>query len=164
MKYFLFNLFLLLPISAVAAVYSHEENGQTIYSDTPLSANASAVNVPTVNDSPVLQTTDSVKVKQSVSSEYKNFSISSPSNGETIQNQPTITVSTAIDPKLQKGNKVQFYLDSKPVGPASEQTSITLNHIDRGQHTVSAAIVSEQNSILKQTESITIYVHYGKIQ
>ena len=166
MKYFVIGLLWLFPIISIAAVYSHEKNGQVTYSDTPLTNNDTEINVPAINTSPLLetgQTNPAPEKKQIENIPYTAFSITSPANGATIQNQPVITLTVKVEPKLQEGDTIQIYLDGNPIGPPSDSTSFSLNHIDRGQHQMYAVLLNNEKTMVKKTESITIYVHYGKV-
>jgi hypothetical protein len=88
--------------------------------------------------------------------------IASPKNQETLQNQqPTIPVIVNVEPSLQNNDKIQIFVDGQPWGPALKSTTFDLPKIDRGTHQIYAVILSDNNEVLKQTTSITIFVHYA---
>lgn len=166
MKYFLIGLLWLLPIITMGGVYSNEENGHVTYSDTPLTNNDAEIEVPATNTSPSIETGQSnpaSEKKQSEKTPYTDFSITHPTNEATIQNQPVITATVKVEPKLQEGDTIQIYLDGNPIGPPSQNTTFSFNHIDRGQHQIYAVLLNNEKTVIKKTENITIYVHYGKV-
>lgn len=162
----------LITSTAYAAVYMQEgPNGEIIYSDTP-AKNAKKINIPTGNTITTRQakepTTESSTEGVSDAAEdtqqaapagnYNVFEIISPKNGETITNQPNIGVQMKIEPNLAPTDKVQLMLDDSPVGTATSSPYQELGLVNRGTHTLYAVIIGPQNNIIKQTESITIYV------
>jgi hypothetical protein len=90
------------------------------------------------------------------------FEIESPKNEETLYNQPTISVEIKIEPTLQEGETIQLLLDGKPMGPAQPTTHFALTYVDRGTHQLSAQLF-KKNQMIKQTGTITIYVHKTNI-
>ena len=92
---------------------------------------------------------------------YLSFSIESPLDQETIQNQPNITVKLSIKPDLQENDKIQIYLDGKPWGLAQASTQIDLGRLERGMHQLHAEIIDKEMRFLRKSAVITIYVHYA---
>ncbi len=145
-----------------------DKNGNVTYTDTP-DRDAQKVEIasPPIHDIPPAPASvvENNKVAVLATSEqkkpYKVFEITSPLNEETIHNQPNIMIILATEPKLQTGDKIQIFVDNKPVGNPSEKTQIDIGHPDRGIHQVKAVIIDENQRILKISPAITIYVHYG---
>jgi len=155
---------------ATAQIYmTVDKNGTTHYSDTP-SPNATKIEVlPSTN---VLQsntpTTTQVEklapvVQAAAKQPYTLFTIVTPKDQETIQNQPTITVQVRLDPTLQKGDRILLFLDNQPQGTPQEALQFTLVHIDRGIHQLRAALTDVNGNILKETPTVTIFVHYASV-
>jgi hypothetical protein len=168
-KYILMVYLLLAPLFCFSAVYlNQDKNGNTVYTDTP-STNATKISIPEAGSvsapSPTQpsQPKDNANLPQKISKKpYTIFSISSPLDQETIQNQPTITVSIKIEPELQPGDKIQLFVDGKPSGDPAEKSSFVLKHIDRGKHELYATLM-EDHQVTKRTNSIIIFVHYASV-
>lgn len=166
MKYFMIVFFILFSFFCYAAIYKQvDQNGNTIYSDVPIHSNAKAINLPETGSTtttksnetktPIAQQIPVIKFKKP----YTVLMITSPKDQETIQNQPIIPVDLKIEPALQEGDKIQIYLDGKPVGQPQAGTHIELSLIDRGSHQLYASLIDSSQTTLKQSNVITIYVH-----
>jgi hypothetical protein len=171
-KIFLF-LLSYFAISCYAAIYESNQNGQTIYSDVPqnnakpitLPNSSPHISLPTLSttNSPTTVTTSTVPAS-TAKGNYKTFTITDPISEMNYQNQRDLHVTLKLDPPLQEGDRVQLFLDSKPQkSPTLDLTQLTLQNIERGQHQVYAVIVNSLGNIIKQTESVTFYVHYSAI-
>lgn len=175
-------LLIIIAANTFAAIYMYKDRrGNTVYSDTP-NAKSEVVNLPDATPAAssttttTTTTTTQAKSDQSnvapevlnppiivqtgeVRKDYTTFMIVNPKDQETIQNQPIISVSIDLKPELQKGDRVQVLLDSKPFGEPVASTDLQLSLVDRGTHQLSAVIIDTNGTIVKQTPSITIYVH-----
>lgn len=172
MKYiYLFFLLFFISFNCAADVYYEEnKNGATVFSDQPLSDNArkidnselnqtSTVETPTANTNATTEQTNSPN-KNIIKKPYTAFKMVSPVNQETIQNQPSISVSMAIDPALQRGDKIQIYLDSVPWGAPLASTNFSFPAPERGTHTISARLIDSNQLTIDQTSPITVYIHH----
>ncbi len=170
MRYVLMIILLFTSLVCLAAIYFQKDaNGNIIYSDTPLTDNAQSINIPSTKHSstpPVSPPipSDTAAKKDIGNKAYTTFFIVSPTDQETIQNQPVITVSINIDPKLQSGDKIQLYVDGKAWGGAEANTQFTLDHIDRGIHQLYAVLLNQNGITIKQSNNVTLYVHYASVQ
>lgn len=169
MRYFLMLILLFTSLVCLAAIYLQKDTeGNFIYSDTPLAPNAQPINSTQRSSTlPVLEpATPPVTPlqKNTKNKPYTTFLIISPTNQETIQNQPTITISIHIEPKLQPGDKIQLYIDGKMWGNPEASTQITLDHIDRGMHQLYATLLNQNGASIKQSNSVTLYVHYASVK
>lgn len=160
---------------AYAEIYSSTDpSGHVTYSDTPLSNDSKKVDLPEPNVQVSQQTTSNPSMPAPAATtqiltttspqitgtqSYTVFKIQTPTDQQTIQNQPVIPVEIVIKPDLQPGDQIQLFLDNKPIGQPNKNTQFTLTNIDRGQHTLSAAILNNQQKIIQKTETITIYNH-----
>ncbi len=165
---------------ATAAVYQKiSPDGSVSFSNQP-SKNGERVTLPKLNLSKSapegepenaavkpdskLKDISKVELKKSVEIGYKEFAISSPINEQTFHNQRQISVQVSLQPALRAGDKVQLYLDGKPLGQPQAITSFTLNNINRGQHQLMARVFDKTGRTLGQTDLVTIYIHYATIQ
>jgi hypothetical protein len=156
-------------LQSFAEIYMQKNtNGSVTYTDTP-SQNTKAVSLspvntlPSVSEPPPPAPSKPVQWQQAKVEEahqpYNSFNIISPANNESIQNQPVFTVRMTTDPKLQKGDTIQVYLDGKPWGPPAASTSVEMINVERGQHSLSAKLLDSSQQTLKEAGPITIFVH-----
>ena len=88
--------------------------------------------------------------------------ITSPQSNETLrENSGSVTVSVAVDPQLNipAGDRVQIQLDGQIIKKEPQQLSITLKQLDRGAHTLSAAVVNKAGQPLLQAQPVTFFLH-----
>ncbi|MEM7081379.1 MAG: DUF4124 domain-containing protein [Pseudomonadota bacterium] len=91
---------------------------------------------------------------------YTAASIQSPSDGETLWNLGgELTVRVNIEPRLQPGHGVVILYNGRPVNSDPVvSSSITINNVYRGQHTVRAAIRDLDGNTLFDGQSVTFFV------
>lgn len=168
-------IFLSLAIfssATFAEIYrSMDADGTVTYSDQP-HPKSEAVSLPSVNIATQSNTqntnatTDSMTTKKKKTS-YTQFKITAPKDQDTFQNATEIPVTISISPALQEGDKIQFYLDGKAVSEPINSTSYsipkikgTTEIIERGSHSITADLLSEEGEVIKTTPAVTIYAHY----
>lgn len=177
---------LLILLTATSLVYAGQifmttnSDGTTVYSDTPSDASSKVVTTSDANivsmpattpinsanatqAGPNSNPTSSANPLAQTKVPYTIFTISSPSNGETLQNQPVIYVSISVKPTLQQGDYVQVYLDGQPWGQAQATTSFQFTAPDRGTHVISAKLFDKNGSVLMSSAGNTIYVHQAAL-
>jgi len=166
-----------MSITSYANVYMQtDNNGNVIYSDTPIKKNAQKIDVPAINttsstppqptESNIPSSTNSqptVMTMQIVKKPYTTFVIRSPADQETIQNQPKIAVDISIDPDLQSGDVIQVYLDGNTWGKPLPSTHVEFTAPDRGIHQISAKLMDKNGKVLKETPSNTVYIHQANL-
>lgn len=161
------TMLLLISLPCIASIYMQKDaDGDVSYSDIPLN-NAEPISLSPTNSVPATKNASSVTVststtdteKPSETPYYNSFKIISPANNESIQNQPVVTVKVATDPEFRAGDTVQVYLDGKPWGVPTTGTSIDMINVDRGEHTLYAILLDSAQQILKQSDTIKIFVH-----
>lgn len=193
MRQLLIFMILALSLPFIAAIYVNESpDGSISYSDEP-TANSKSITPPAVNSisSPSGSTTNASDegspispntTKQSLTppqvgpvaaekapagpstmTTYKVFSIDTPKDQDNITNQPVIGIQFKTDPNLIAGDKIQVYLDGKAVGTPTGNIYQEISNVERGTHTIYAAILNSQNQPIKRTNSITVYVHRNSI-
>ncbi len=173
-------LLLLAANSALAVVFQQSgPQGNIIFSDIPMSKDAKVIRHPTSRENTV---TTPANVKEAPSTNessvsidattatttpapkpYVRFTLISPEDGESIQNQPVIYVNFDVDPPLQSGDMIQVFLDAKPWGQALATTHFSFTAPDRGTHYLYGVLLAKDQRILKQSARITIYVHQAHI-
>lgn len=91
---------------------------------------------------------------------YKNISITSPANKQTFVNNEagTIDIKIKIDPKLQQDNKIQIVLDGKNL------SDMQLKNIDRGEHTLLAEIIDNNQKVLIESTPVIFYMQRPSVK
>lgn len=168
MRFYLFALLIFIFTSSNAAVYMQtDKNGNITYSDIPL-PQSKEIELPSIiNTTPSVQQSSEVITNDSqeevINHPYTQFSILSPKDQETIQNQPTINVDIALKPNLQKGDKIQLLLDGKLIGDPAASIHLQLPLIERGVHQLYAVIINEKQQVIQQTNPVTIFIHRANL-
>ncbi|HKK16496.1 MAG TPA: DUF4124 domain-containing protein [Gammaproteobacteria bacterium] len=166
MRIFLLILVLLLSTSVRADVYrSVDENGNTVYSDKP-SPDAEKIQIDEVQTiegddvEPFVYTPPS-RDKEGVSP-YTQVQISSPQNNQTIRsNAGNVSVTLIVQPGLIPGHKVALYLDGSIVAEGGLQ--IELEDVERGTHSLAAAIKSPNGKELKRSAPVIFTVQRAAV-
>jgi uncharacterized protein DUF4124 len=82
---------------------------------------------------------------------YKTFLVSSPANGSGIRsNDGSVSISVSIEPALRTGHKITIAMDGKEIGSGS---SVSLQNVDRGTHSVTASVVDGSGKNIISTSS-----------
>ncbi len=91
---------------------------------------------------------------------YTDVIVRSPSPDETLWNLGgTLVVQVQIKPALQVGHGVVLFYDGRQVNnEAVASTSITIDNVYRGQHTVRAAVKDQEGNTVFNGESVTFFV------
>jgi hypothetical protein len=160
---------LLMASAASADVYrSVDESGNVIFTDKP-SPDAEKIDiapVQTITTDPAQQqfeyTPPARKQTESISP-YNKVEITSPEHDTALrENVGDVSVSVTVDPGLISGHKVVLYMDGNVVAEGSGQFNLT--NIDRGTHTLIAAIQSNDGRELIRSAPVTFTVLRHSIQ
>jgi len=178
MRYLFFLVLFCISLICSADIYTRiDKNGNISYSDTPLGTHSVKIKAPEVSTVPSTSTQQDQQQDNSLQSSqlsnhsapihskkpYTTFTISSPAEQETLQNQPMIVVKVVVAPPLQEGDTIQLFLDGTPWGDARATTQFELTAPNRGTHQLSAKILDSNMQILKVSNSNTIYVHQAHV-
>ena len=158
---------LLVSVTSHAAVYMQQDkDGDITYSDTSLGQGEQIVDENAVDVSTTTTQTASQPEKKvagqdqaAVQTIYKVFSIASPTDGATIQNQTSLALDFTIDPELRAGDAIQVYLDGAAVGTPVKGKHIEVPWIDRGEHQVYAELIDQGRRVIAKTSTITVFYH-----
>jgi hypothetical protein len=92
---------------------------------------------------------------------YEEFKLTSPSNDATIRdNGGNVRVILSLTPGLQRGHDIEVMMDGQPIG-SGKGTSVTLTDVDRGTHTVQAAIKDAQGKEIARSNSVIFHLKRG---
>ncbi len=176
---FLFNSLLIILISStpsLAAVYQYlDEQGNVVFTDRPVPGaverkmrEPSVIKFAPINvESEPKSQVDKSAVASPVAVEekakpYTRFVISRPVNDSSIQeNTGTVVITFDINPPLQvkHGHKIKLSLDGVWDKAGYATSSITLKNVDRGTHTIQAAIVDKSGQKIKTTTNSVFHLH-----
>ena len=163
-------MLILLAATAQAEVYkSINASGEVIYSDVP-SRGAERIEMPALPTyTPVPLPVPAAPADSAGPADdatYNSFSITRPLDDETIRsNNGSVNLSVSLDPGLQieQGHRIQFFLDGKPQGKPVARMSASLQNVDRGTHSVSAAVIDESGDAVINALPVTIHIMRASI-
>ncbi len=152
------SLILLANMGSVVAetVYKTvDENGNIIFTDKP-SKNAEEIKLQklqTIKNPNPAKHTPSPKQAKDKGPIYKKFLIANPENESGLRsNNGDVTISVTLEPPLRGGHRIIITLDGEEVsnGPV---TSVSLQDVDRGTHSISASVVDGKAKNMISTSS-----------
>lgn len=166
-------LLLSIAASATAAVYKWvQPDGSVIYSDRPPVESATPAELPSLQEIKIVppppssaEPVEDSQANEPQTTEYTSLSISEPADDSTIvENSGRVTVQLAIDPPLQgaQGDSIAITLDGKEIGQG-KGTTLNLTNVDRGKHTLQAAVKNAQGNVLITSSSITFNLRRSSV-
>jgi hypothetical protein len=149
-------------VVCAATVYKWvDENGVTHYSDQP-HENAQKVTVQapqTYSASHGLYSSPSQNPAPKAPSTAYTCSVVQPANDETFQNTSAVSFAAQASPAPGGGDQMVLLLDGAKVANfPSSGGSVTLDSVDRGQHTVQAVVQDPSGKALCQSTPVTFTV------
>jgi hypothetical protein len=154
-------LFGAVPIASSATLYKWvDDQGVVHYSDQP-EPGAEKIKVkpaqtfkggtPRVTSAPAGSRPPAAPVS--------HLAIASPTPEQVFINQTGVAVVADVQPQLQGGQQVVFLLDGKPVeGLGPESTSVTLDEVPRGAHSVAVQVLDQGGRVVATSSPVTFYV------
>lgn len=147
-------------VTAGAIYKSVDEEGNVTFSDEP-SPGAEQIKkkeVPTVpSRAPKVDFSsgnDTDKEKEAAGV-YRAIAIVSPQHDTAVrENSGKLSVSVAIEPALAETHEVVLYMDGQPAA-RSPSPVFQFSNIDRGTHTLTAAVVNSDGDELIRSETIS---------
>jgi len=140
-----------------------DAEGNVVYSDRPFE-DAEAYSPPPISvmDKPK----SASEKKQAVADEtvefkYTDFDIVSPTNNQTIRDDPDISVSVKLVPALNSelGHSLWLLVDGKPVVKNSNNASFSIGSVERGAHKLQAQVRDTEGKIIVRSRTTVIYIH-----
>lgn len=162
-SHYLLTTLILLSFSSYAGLYKGlDSEGNISYSDEPFK-NAKEITPPTITVvEPVKVKPKKILTEEPISKifKYRQFSISSPTDQQTIWNNPALNVSLNLKPALNtaEGHKVWLLMDGKPIVKNSSRLTLAIGLVERGEHQLQAHIRNKAGKVIKQTKTITIHI------
>lgn len=156
MRLILTALLLAAALPASAQIYKYTDaSGKTVFTNQPPSnVGAQPVQLPPTNtvapQTPV--NTDSGNGAAEAQNAYTILALSNLPNDEALRvNNGTFVVEVVVQPALAMDHQLQLVLDGQPYGAPTHNTSISMENIDRGEHTLAVEVV--QGSRVIQTSA-----------
>lgn len=167
-------LLVLLSLPAAAEVYRLvDKDGNITYTDQPQAdAQVAPVVLPHLNkmkatvpvQEPQSDVPDTIESADGTEAEppfagYTRAVILAPKNNEVIPNQQrNIIIQLSVEPQLQTGHRVQFWLDGKAQGAPVSATSYQMNDLERGTHSLGAQILNDQGRVVISAGSVEVHI------
>jgi len=159
----------MLTMGAVHAgsIYKYTlSNGNVVYSDKPPPADQGEkitlepLQSFTLPPAPPLEDS-TAKNKTSEPAGYETFQVTNPSNDATIRdNGGNVRVSLSLSPGLQSGHSIEVMMHGQSIG-SGRGTSVTLTDVDRGTHTVQAAVKDNEGNEVARSNSVIFHLKRG---
>jgi len=158
MRLILTALLLAAALPASAQIYKYTDaNGKTVFTNQPPSnVSAKPVELPPTNTVAPQTPTNTDAGNNAGGAEAQNaytiLALSNLPNDEALRvNNGTFVVEVVVQPQLAMDHQLQLLLDGQPYGAPTHSTSITMDNIDRGEHTLAVEVV--QGSRVIQTSA-----------
>lgn len=152
-----------------APVYRHvDAQGNVVYSDEPGAGSRVDLKPITVVDPTGGETRANPHrsvAPEAAAVEYERFVITSPGDQQTLPTGQagTVQVKLAIEPALQRGDRVQLRVDDK-VSQSPMHTSVfVLSQLSRGEHRLQAELVDARGQVRLSTPPVTLYVQRASV-
>lgn len=90
---------------------------------------------------------------------YQQFVIEQPKTNEIVRsNDGSVRVAATLQPPLQPGHQLRFYLDGIKVKGEYDTPGIKLQGVERGPHTVKAEVLDENGKVLGTTAAVEFFL------
>ena len=139
-----------------------DANGVVHYSDTPvLGAEKMEIAATRARATPPKALDDADPVSRPIAGvQYTRLAIISPDDGATYSNIQSLVVQASLEPALAANHLLYFVVDGQQQPPSGLAASIA---VVRGEHTVVATVVDENNQTLFTSAPVTFSVHNTSI-
>ena len=137
-------------------------DGTVKYSDSPQEEGAEEVELDPLQlysapPPPPLRSSPSAEGEDRPAGGYE-IAVASPADDSVIRdNGGTVSISLSLSPGLQRGHTVDIIMDGKVLG-SGRSTSITLRNVDRGSHSVQAAIKDADGNEVARASAVTFHL------
>lgn len=133
--------------------------------NTTITSTTSTTTAPaSEGNGPVANGNIEVKQAPELPTIYTTFMISSPTQGQNIWNQRQLPVNISINPVLAKGDRIQILLDGLPYQDPQNKTQFFIDNLPRGAHNISANLINAKGEIIKNSQTVNVFIHYGNVQ
>ena len=158
----------LFTLSAIVSAQVYKivnPDGTISYSDRP-EEGAEEVDVPDVQTYEGPTNLDSIgsSTGKEEYPEYTTFEVIKPKHDETFRdNGGYVAIQVSVQPGLFREHIIALYMDGEDLGSSGRGTSIILQNVDRGSHTVHAVIRDADGKQVERTDGVTFHLHRNSI-
>lgn len=160
-----------IPFTAGAGIYkSVDEEGNVTFSDqpTPGAEEIEKKDIPTipsrVPQADFSRSNDETGDEKEVGKRYDSIAIVSPKNDTAIrENSGQVTVSVSVQPALAETHQIVLYMDGTEAA-RSRSPTFQFSNVDRGTHTLAAAVVGSDGNEIIHSDSISFTLHRHSVQ
>ncbi len=152
----LFVLLSVLGTDTSAEIYRYRApDGSIVFTDAPppgserVEIHPNPTILPAFTERPTPRSDDEERPASDSAFAYEGVEIASPEEDEAIRaNAGDLEVTILVRPPLrrERGDRLLVLLDGGPAGPPSPATTVRLEHLDRGSHTLQAIVVDENGT------------------
>lgn len=161
----------LIATTAQAKVYKWvTKDGTVVYSDQP-HPEAEVLDIKPLHPykapsyQPIeTQPTTTTTPEVESSGRYSSVTIDSPEHDSNIHGNGNFSVSVSSNPALKSGDKYQLLINGKPTGAASTMSQFNIQHLNRGQHSLSVSILNKQSKVVITSPAISVFVHRPSVK
>lgn len=155
---------LLCALPAAAAVYMEKDaEGNTVFTDRPSSEDAKPIELspPSIYKAPAIPNappSGQAMDQDSDSQNYEFVSITHPADDSPIrENSGALTVNINLIPTLKPRHRFVLLIDGIPA-TEGQSTTLRLQNVDRGTHTIQVRIVDADDRVIISSESVTFHM------
>jgi len=164
---------LLASPASMAEIYTWTDNeGNQVFSDQPEDGATEIKLPPPQTYSPaaikpaLTSPAAAKKEKDRTATSYQLLAITQPLHDQALwSNSGQVDIVLAIEPDLAtaQGHQITLNLDGKVAISKASTPRLSLKDINRGSHTLSAAITDHNGATLIQSKAVTFHVHRRSI-
>ncbi len=164
---FLVSALVIVNIAGAELYKGLDVEGNVGYSDEPFD-DAEKFTPPPISvvDTPKVGTDEkAAETEKPAEFKYMSFDIISPTNNQTIRNDPDVTVSLKLKPGLntEENHNIWMLLDGKPVVKNTQSLTVQLGRLDRGAHQLQAQIRNKEGKIVVRTRTTIVFIHHTSV-
>lgn len=155
------TLLVVCGTAAAAGVYrTVSPDGEVTFSDRP-TPGSEAVKLPpvqTFQPPPLPAGAPAGSPAEEATKGYESFAVSAPQNDASIRdNTGNVSIQLAINPALRPDHTIDIIMNGQTIGNG-RTLSITVRNMDRGTHTVEAAVRDQGGREVARTSPITFHL------
>jgi len=155
---------LLFSLSTTAAVYMEKDaKGNVVFTDRPSSKDAKPIklNPTSTYKAPDLHRAGTSRPSQKPddgAQGYESITITQPANDSPVrENNGNLEVGIDLSPALKTGHHFVLLMDGVPVAEG-QSTTLRLQNVDRGTHTLQVQVVDDNGNVIISSESVTFHM------
>lgn len=160
-----------IPFTVGAGIYkSVDEEGHVTFSDTqtPGAEEIEKKDIPTVPtrvpQADFSGDSNETDDEKEATSRYDSIAIVSPENDTAIrENSGQVSVSVSVQPALAEAHQIVLYMDGTEAA-RSRSPIFQFSNVDRGTHTLTAAVVGSDGNEIIRSDSISFTLHRHSVQ